>query len=657
MSLMDQFSTIFGAKPGAGVPTYEQLQMRRKIAESLLGQKSRYPKTFGEGLGAIGEAIGERGMMSRLDAMEAAKAAQDKATIDAIDNPAGAAVPPGTPPGTPPVTRSSYAPEGGEAPVQTASVSGDPWAARSTAIAGIESGGAKDPYSLLGAVTRTGDRAHGKYQVMGANIPDWTKAATGTAMTPQQFLASKDAQEAVFKHRFGGYVDKYGEEGAAKAWYGGERGMNNPNATDIHGRLTVRDYGQDYLKRLGPGASAGPRADVVDPNLNQSVALNPAEPPAPTGAPTAFAGQPASDAPPVGMPIAGQAPPPPDARAAIAGAITPKPAPVVAPPAPPAPAGPQIAQAPSQQPQIRVPEREPTPPPPPQATDRMRKIERALTTIGDPMQRDVLTRRYQQDALEQKAIYDQKFEEYKHKRDRWEAAPEKALTVQKAQQELIKTEQENKLRAQFGNMPPADVFKTVAESKKVAQSAVQSLVASKTAMEIYNSGIISGAGADWKLMGAKFLSGLGLTGEEVQKKIANTETFQSTMQPIIASILHQTSGTSQLSEGELYFAKQAAAGKITLDEKTFPKILAIIDKASSNTVAEHQQKMDVLFGSENKQAHSVYGVKMPADTPAGAPAGAPAPAAGIVDITSEAEAKNLKPGTKVRINGRIGTVQ
>ena len=94
----------------------------------------------------------------------------------------------------------------------------DPWKARSAGIAGIESGGAKDPYSLVGARTRTGDRAIGKYQIMGANVPQWTAAALGQPMTPEQFRASPDAQEATFRHRFGQYVDKYGEEGAARAW-------------------------------------------------------------------------------------------------------------------------------------------------------------------------------------------------------------------------------------------------------------------------------------------------------------------------------------------------------------------------------------------------------------------------------------------------------
>jgi hypothetical protein len=113
------------------------------------------------------------------------------------------------------------------------------------AISGIESGGR---YDLLGPVTKTGDRAYGKYQVMGSNVPEWTRAALGRAMTPQEFLADTSAQDAVFQHRFGSYVQKYGPGGAARAWFAGEGGMNNPGATDQLGTSVA-----DYERRFNAG--------------------------------------------------------------------------------------------------------------------------------------------------------------------------------------------------------------------------------------------------------------------------------------------------------------------------------------------------------------------------------------------------------------------
>jgi hypothetical protein len=121
-----------------------------------------------------------------------------------------------------------------------------------SAVAGGETS-ATDPgaYGTLGMVIpKTGDQAYGKYQVMGANIRPWTKEILGQEMSPQEFLASPEAQEEVFKGKFGQYASKYGPEGAARAWFAGEGGMNNPNAVDPLG-TTVSSYAAGFNRRLG----------------------------------------------------------------------------------------------------------------------------------------------------------------------------------------------------------------------------------------------------------------------------------------------------------------------------------------------------------------------------------------------------------------------
>jgi len=45
---------------GKAAPTYESIQQRRKIAAAMAARQSRAPKNIGEGLSAIGEALGER---------------------------------------------------------------------------------------------------------------------------------------------------------------------------------------------------------------------------------------------------------------------------------------------------------------------------------------------------------------------------------------------------------------------------------------------------------------------------------------------------------------------------------------------------------------------------------------------------------------------
>jgi hypothetical protein len=127
------------------------------------------------------------------------------------------------------------------------------------AIASIESGGESSPYTAI-TPNPGGRRALGKYQVMEENVPEWTQAALGRSLSTQDFLNSPDAQEAVFKHRFGSYVDKYGTpQDAASAWFTG-RPINAQSAA-AHDSLgtTGASYVDKFNRHLaanGDGVSA-----------------------------------------------------------------------------------------------------------------------------------------------------------------------------------------------------------------------------------------------------------------------------------------------------------------------------------------------------------------------------------------------------------------
>ncbi len=118
------------------------------------------------------------------------------------------------------------------------------------AISSIESGSQGGNYKLVGPATKTGDRALGRYQVMSANVGPWSEEVLGRRVTPQEFMSSPEIQDKIFNGKFGQYAEKYGPEGAAKAWFAGEKGMNNPNATDVLG-TTVAGYGAKFNKALG----------------------------------------------------------------------------------------------------------------------------------------------------------------------------------------------------------------------------------------------------------------------------------------------------------------------------------------------------------------------------------------------------------------------
>ena len=118
------------------------------------------------------------------------------------------------------------------------------------AIASIESAGSGD-YSAIGPVTAKGNRAYGRYQVMDFNIGPWTEKHLGRRLTPEEFLASKEAQDAVFAGEFGGNVEKYGNpQDAASVWFTGKPVATGGNRKDILG-TTGSGYVNKFNEALG----------------------------------------------------------------------------------------------------------------------------------------------------------------------------------------------------------------------------------------------------------------------------------------------------------------------------------------------------------------------------------------------------------------------
>lgn len=130
------------------------------------------------------------------------------------------------------------------------------------AISRIESGG---NYGAVGPETGKG-RALGKYQVMSFNVGPWTREALGTEMTPGQFLQSPEAQDAVFKYKFGQYEKKHGPEGAARAWFAGEGGMNDMGRRDVLG-TSVADYSRKFTNSMGTPSQTMSAKAKAGPNF------------------------------------------------------------------------------------------------------------------------------------------------------------------------------------------------------------------------------------------------------------------------------------------------------------------------------------------------------------------------------------------------------
>ena len=128
-----------------------------------------------------------------------------------------------------------------------------------------------------------GDRAYGKYQIMGNNIPSWTQNALGSSMTPQQFLHDKAAQDAVARQYLGQYYRQYGPRQAAMAWNQGVAGMQQGYGKDYAHEIMQRmnAYGYQNPTSAGQGGHATPGGGWVspiahmDPTSNYGWRINP----------------------------------------------------------------------------------------------------------------------------------------------------------------------------------------------------------------------------------------------------------------------------------------------------------------------------------------------------------------------------------------------
>lgn len=113
----------------------------------------------------------------------------------------------------------------------------------SQAIGQFESGG---NYKAIGPEVTSGmykgDKALGKYQIMGKNIPSWSKEALGYEITKEQFLNSPELQDKIAQYKMNQSLQKYGTvEDVASVWFSGRPVAQAGNASDVLG-TTVPQY-------------------------------------------------------------------------------------------------------------------------------------------------------------------------------------------------------------------------------------------------------------------------------------------------------------------------------------------------------------------------------------------------------------------------------
>ena len=234
--------------------TPQSIAMKRELAARIMGQGARRaPQNVGEGWGSVLASIGDGISANVLNRRAGAAEASGQSAANSLRDQLIGTITGGQ--AFPPAPSSSF--EQNATPLDPASArvaqahgdGGGGMTAYQNAIASIESAGSGD-YGAIGPTHPTLGRALGRYQVMEANIGPWSEKYLGKRITPEEFLQNPQYQDALFNGEFGSYVDKYGPEGAAQAWFGGEGGVGKVNRKDSLG-TTIGAYTDKFRSALG----------------------------------------------------------------------------------------------------------------------------------------------------------------------------------------------------------------------------------------------------------------------------------------------------------------------------------------------------------------------------------------------------------------------
>jgi hypothetical protein len=263
MALGNIISPFIWGEGGAQL-TPEQIAQQRKVLQALMGKTDTSPVGhWTQGAARIADAIGDVIQDKRLDAAEKENVTYNTDIINSLLG--GASAAPAA--ATMPSTTGAGAELAATSPAVAPAAGMD---AYRNAIASIESAGSGD-YSAVGPTNPNLGRALGRYQIMEANIGPWSQEALGRSVTADEFLANPQLQDAIFDKKFGSYVEQFGPEGAAQAWFAGPGGVGKLDRKDALG-TSVAAYSQKFNNAIGgaPAAieAAAPSSGYVDPMVS-----------------------------------------------------------------------------------------------------------------------------------------------------------------------------------------------------------------------------------------------------------------------------------------------------------------------------------------------------------------------------------------------------
>jgi hypothetical protein len=160
---------------------------------------------------------------------------------------------------------------------------------------------------------------------------------------------------------------------------------------------------------------------------------------------------------------------------------------------------------------------------------------------------------------------------------------------------------------EFGKQNAQNFF----ERKQGATDAVASLKSTTQARQLLDSGVITGAGAEWIVSAGKALQRIGFNVSV--DPIANTEAFAAVRAQEVGRIIKLFGAGTGLSDADREFAEKAAAGKVTMTEQSLRRILDINEKASRNIIELYNKDASMI---DPELSPYPLTVESPSDAPA-----------------------------------------
>lgn len=131
--------------------------------------------------------------------------------------------------------------------------------------------------------------------------------------------------------------------------------------------------------------------------------------------------------------------------------------------------------------------------------------------------------------------------------------------------------------------------KAVIEGRDAAQDAVQMITTTHEGRRLIDSGIITGAGAEYIVSFGKALRQVGFDvgGDD----LANTEAYMANMAQNVGKQIKQFGAGTGLSDADREYAEKMAAGRVSVTKESLLKIHDINERAARNVIRAHNQRV------------------------------------------------------------------